>query len=608
MVKFEDSAKTQNFTTIFLKKACMIRQLWTVLRDADDSKFRLPLFFLSCVVVALLELIGVGVIPLFVTVLLKPELLSAANTKYFHGTFDMSENRLTAVLLVGLTISAFLAAKAAITLLLGLHQNHVLARYQTALSSKLLTRYLTWPYETHLQKNSSELVRNAINVPVSIVNSLLSISVVATESLLIVFAAALLIAYHPIITLVSITLLGMIVGALFFFFKSHLARLGKEANSAAVETMKWINQTLGGIKEIKVAHRESYFHDRYLKNFKDFSELTLKTQYILQAPRLFMELVAILAMVALAALLMSYDKPENVLPIMALFGAASLRLIPSANRVWNAIATIRTNIVYIDTYIADIAHAPPPEQDNHLSLDDWTLCDGIHFSNVGYSYEQSQRPALEGLEFSVPRGRTVGIAGRSGAGKSTLLDILLGLHHSDSGDITVDGKSIWSNLRAWRATIGYVPQQIFLLDDTIRRNIALGENDDNIDDARINTVLTQASLHDFVSTLPLKLNTRLGERGARLSGGQRQRIGIARALYRRPSVLILDEATSALDHETEQAIAETLQKLRGEITIFIIAHHSATMLLCDDIHVLDQGKLVTSGTPAELEEKGIHFK
>lgn len=585
----------------------MIRHLWSVIRSVDSSRFGLPLFFASCLIVALLELISVGIIPVFITVLLKPEVLISFLAKYTNAEFVQTGDRLSIVLTVGLWLLAFLAFKAVAMLLLGLLQNRSLANYQSSLSSRLLSRYLQWPYEAHLLKNSAELVRNAVSVPISITTSLLSMSVIATETMLVFLATALLIVYQPVITLCSIGLLGLTVGSLYFIFQKRLSVLGKNTNSEAVETMKWLNQTLGGLKEIRVAGREHYFHKRCIEHFTEFSRLTLLTQFIVQAPRLFMELLAIGSMIVLAVVLLTYGNPEDVLPTMALFGAASLRLIPSANRIWNAIATIKSNIGYVEIYRAEMSEPTitylPQAKEKLPSIDE-----SIEITDLSYSYEASSQRALDRISISIPKGSTIGIAGRSGAGKSTLLDILLGLHTADTGDIKIGAVSIWQDLASWRAKIGYVPQQIFLLDDSVRRNIALGDEDDEIDDDRVLEALSKASLAEFVMNLPLKLDTQLGERGARLSGGQRQRIGIARALYRQPNVLFLDEATSALDHETEEAITTTLQELHGEITIVIIAHHTGTMRLCDQIFLLEKGKLIASGTPETLHEQNIRFK
>jgi ATP-binding cassette subfamily C protein len=311
----------------------------------------------------------------------------------------------------------------------------------------------------------------------------------------------------------------------------------------------------------------------------------------------------------LAVVLLKYGSPDDVLPTMALFGAASLRLMPSANRIWNAIANIRVNINYVDIYLQDITGGDREETTNPQSANAaLTLSHKIVISDLAYSYPSAQRKALSGINFEILAGQTVGIAGRSGAGKSTLLDILLGLHQADQGDVTVDGFSLREDLRGWRRLIGYVPQQIFMLDDTVRRNVAFGEADDRINDVRVIRALERACLIDVINELPAKLDSQLGEGGAKLSGGQRQRIGIARALYREPAILFLDEATSALDSETEQAIAETLKELHGQVTIVIIAHHSATMNLCDKIFILDNGRFADTVVAKELHLKNLILK
>jgi ATP-binding cassette, subfamily B, bacterial PglK len=290
-----------------------------------------------------------------------------------------------------------------------------------------------------------------------------------------------------------------------------------------------------------------------------------------------------------------------------MFGAVALRLIPSANRIWGAIANIRANISSMDIFVNDMLQTSSVEESYRSSLGRG-VAHSLEVNSLSYAYPGSEQLALNNLNLVISSMTTIGIAGRSGAGKSTLLDVLLGLHRPSQGSVLVDGQDIWCNLLEWRASIGYVPQQIFILDDTLRRNIAMGEQDATIDDVKVLLALTKANLGSFLSELPEKLETKLGESGARLSGGQRQRIGIARALYRNPGVLFLDEPTSALDKDTEQSITETLQLLHKTITIIIIAHHVTMMELCDHIFYLEDGRMKFSGSIKELAQRGIVFK
>lgn len=582
-------------------------RLWSIFRGVDSSPLGLPMFFISCFFVALLELITVAVIPLFVAIVVTPDIVTDFVARNFGSQSFLLLTPLDLIILTGSGIALFLAFRAGISLAVGLYQNRVISRYQTQLSSNMVISYLHWPYEDHLQINSSELIRNSVSVPTSISTILLCVGIVATEIALALSVAAILIVYQPLITLCALGVVGATVGTLFIVFRRRLGHLGKEVNAAAVETMKWLNQTLGGLKEIRVADRPGFFHDHYIANFFNFSRLTLETQFLVQAPRLFMELIAITAMILLAVFLIGYGNPDDVLPTMALFGAASLRLMPSANRIWNAVASIRANMAYVDIYLADTAHDREPARaiGSDITL---TLDRQLTVSGLTYHYPGSDRAALKDISLEIVPGQTVGIAGRSGAGKSTLLDILLGLHHADGGGVFVDGVSVREHVREWRRMIGYVPQQIFLLDDTVRRNVALGETDNEIDEAGVVRALDRANLSDVINALPAKLDSTLGERGARLSGGQRQRIGIARALYRNPRILFLDEATSALDKETELAVAETLRLLHGQVTIVIIAHHEATMGLCDKIFVLDEGRLSDVGTPGEIQARNSILK
>jgi len=579
-----------------------------IIKSVNSSGPSIFVFFLSGMILALLELMTVGVMPVFITVLLSPETASKYFIRYLPGLDLSADYYLFLILKVGFALLIFLIFKCVFALSISLYQTRAMTRYQVALSSKLLRRYLGWPYEQLQAKNSAELIRNTVSVPVTIISSVLSgLTILVTEFLLITFAALLLIYTYPYITFATLLVLAFSITIFFIILKNKLEILGHQSNIAAAKTMQWLNQSLGGIKEIRIANCESYFHDKYIGYFLDFSKSTLSAQYLSQVPRFFLEIIAVASMLGLAAALLKAGRQTDLLPTIAMFGAVALRLIPSASRIWGAIANIRTNISSSEIFVRDMLEADSPD-DFFISSRGQGVAQSLEVTNLSYAYPGSTLLALNSLNLVVSSMTTIGIAGRSGAGKSTLLDIILGLHRPSQGDVLVDGKSIWSNLSEWRASIGYVPQQIFILDDTLRRNIAMGESDNLIDDAKVLLALTKANLGGFLSELPEKLDTQLGESGTRLSGGQRQRIGIARALYRNPGVLFLDEPTSALDKHTEQSITETLQLLHQTITIVIIAHHAAMMELCDKIFYLENGRLQFSGSIKELTQRGINFK
>ncbi len=583
-------------------------RLLLIFRYVDNSSFGIVLFFLSTFIVALLELISVGGVPAFFTVLLTPDVVIRYLTRYLPQIPAASVSHFTLVATVGGALSAFLLFKGLVALAISKYQARTMAIYQSNLSSKLLEQYLKWPYEKHLVKNSAELIRNTVSIPVTIVGSILGgVNTLVTEMLVVILMAGGLLIYHPIITALMLIILGAVLGLFFLLLKNGLARIGRRSNMAAAKTMQWLNQSLGGIKEIKTANCNQYFHDRYLQHFANYSKDIYKSQYISQAPRLFLDFIAVSGMIGLAVALMMTESVSKILPTIALFGAVFLRLIPSANRIWSALAAMRANINSAEIYVDDMSETSS-ESLLSPSIAGIKFESLIELRDLSYLYPGSKELALDQINLQIRVNTTVGFSGRSGAGKSTLMDILLGLHRATAGDVLIDGLSMWDILPEWRAGIGYVPQQIFILDDSIRRNIALGDRDQLIEDARVISALEKASLYSLVQAMPEGLDTVLGEGGARLSGGQRQRIGIARALYRNPKILFLDEATSALDNETERAITDTLQQLHGTMTIIIVAHHAEIMRLCDEIFMLEKGRLLATGSSAELESFAIHFK
>lgn len=290
--------------------------------------------------------------------------------------------------------------------------------------------------------------------------------------------------------------------------------------------------------------------------------------------------------------------PASILPALGLFGAVAFRLIPSMNRVISAIQTLRYGLPVIDTLTSELAAANTLGQGR--AGDAMPLRESIELREVTYNYLGASAPALDRLSVTIRRGETVGFIGTSGAGKSTLVDVLLGLLAAQAGEVCIDGRDIRAAMRSWQDQIGYVPQTIFLTDDTLRRNVAFGLPAEQIDDAAVWRSIRAAQLEEFVRDLPQGLETMVGERGVRLSGGQRQRIGIARALYHDPAVLVLDEATSSLDTSTEQGVMRAVAALHGEKTIVIVAHRLSTVEHCDRLYKLEHGRIVAEGTPASL--------
>jgi ABC-type multidrug transport system fused ATPase/permease subunit len=464
-------------------------------------------------------------------------------------------------------------------------------------SQRLLTIYLRQPYTFHLQRNSAQLMRNVFTeVDLFTGNVVTPMMLLLGESLIICGLAALLLSIEPIGVLI---VAGVIITASWVFnrlTRPFIARWGALRQHHAGLRFQHLQQGLSGVKDIKLLGRESEFLRQFRTHNEHYARVGRLQNTLLQFPRLWLEVLAIggLAMLVLTMLAQG-SKLSAVMPMLGLFAAAAFRLMPSISRVLGAFQSLRYGLPVIDTLHVELNLAAPAPGTRHGPV--LPFREMLELCQVTYSYHGAPAPAISELSLAVHRGETVGFIGASGAGKSTLVDILLGLLTPDSGEVRVDGADIQADLRGWQDQIGYVPQAIFLTDDTLRRNVAFGLPNDQIDESAVWHAVKAAQLEEFVHSLPDGLETLVGERGVRLSGGQRQRIGIARALYHDPAVLVLDEATSALDTATERSVMEAVRALQGSKTIFIVAHRLSTVQDCDRLYRLEKGRVIDEGKP-----------
>jgi ABC-type bacteriocin/lantibiotic exporter with double-glycine peptidase domain len=362
-----------------------------------------------------------------------------------------------------------------------------------------------------------------------------------------------------------------------------------------------LQQGFGGIKDVKTLGREDFFIDEYSTHLNATASIDRKWSVAQTLPRLGMELLTIMCLALLISIMILSGRTiDHILPILTLFGAAAFRLLPTLNQVINSFMSIGINRPILNYLYDDLGLS----NTEYLSrTKHGHLAKKIEVSKISFSYEGIEREALSDVSLTVARGEAVGLIGSSGSGKSTLVDILLGLLEPTSGNVLVDGRDIHDDLRGWQDQIGYVPQSIFLTDDTLRRNVAFGLPKDKIDDDAVRSAIRLAQLGEFVAGLPNGMETVVGERGVRLSGGQRQRIGIARALYNNPDILVLDEATSSLDTETEHGVMQAVQALQGDKTVIIVAHRLSTVEYCDRLYRLENTRIVDEGTFSEVTSR-----
>ena len=476
------------------------------------------------------------------------------------------------------------------------------------LSNRLVEGYLRWPYAMHLRRHSSELIRNGHQAVLEMVQSLLLplIKVIA-EAVLVAAMLILLTFVAPTATALAVLVVGGAAGLLLLVVQPRLRRLGAINHETSKATLSAIQQSLHGVRDIKVLARESYFARVYGRSRLRMARARYLQLTAAQLPTIVIE-TALLGFILLffALALLRGTPAQDTLSVLGLFAYVGLRLQPSLRDVVAGLNSLKYSAAPLEDLHADLlaveATAAQPDGDP-LPFTDQVLLDGVSFR-----YEGTTSPALTDIDLAIHPGEQIGISGPTGGGKTTLVDVLTGLLEATSGRVLVDGRDLREHARAWQRNLGIVPQMVFLIDDTLRRNIAFGVSDGEIDEEALKEAIHLAQLEEFVGELPDGLETTVGERGVRVSGGQRQRIAIARALYRRPSVLVFDEGTSALDNATEAQLMTAIEGLRGQHTIILIAHRLSTVRTCDRVIFVEHGRVTGSGTYDELVREHPAFR
>jgi ABC-type multidrug transport system fused ATPase/permease subunit len=477
-------------------------------------------------------------------------------------------------------------------------QRGFLSKVISRIASKILENYIRQPFSFHLRQNSSKLIRNTQDASMIVAAGVEPMLTIFTEVLIATALFVVLLLVEPIGTLCVV---GSLIGASFVFqriFDRRLQNWGSVRQVYKASIIRTIQQGLGAVKDLKVLDRENWFIQQHQENQELDADLLRRINTVQAIPRLWLEVMAIGGIAGLVVVMLASGKePENIIPTVGLFAFTAFRLLPSVNRITSSRQTLKISRSTIETIHQDLKLSSPSKNENRKSE---FLFDSIETKDLSFRYEFTKTDVLLGVNVSVRKGEAVGFVGQSGSGKSTLIDLLLGLLDPRSGSIYLNNRDINDVKQQWQRIVGYIPQTIFLMDDSLRRNIAIGIADNEIDEVAIIEALKSAQLEDFVASLPEGLDTVVGERGVRLSGGQRQRIGIARALYHRPSVLVLDEATSSLDTETEHGVMQAVQALQGDKTVIIVAHRLSTVEYCDRLYRLDAGRIVDEGTFDEV--------
>ena len=477
--------------------------------------------------------------------------------------------------------------------------------YSTSVTKRLgrtlFENYLKQPFTFHLQRNSATLIRNSQNSASVMSGTIDPILSIAADALVTTGMMVLLLVIEPKGTIFTILVFVLSSIALRRFSSRRIRLWGEAQNFHKGKIIQHLQQGFGGVKDVKILGRENYFVNQYSDHLDGNANVLRRFSLAQAVPRFGLEILMMIGLASLVStMVLSGQELTGILPVLGLFGTAAFRLLPAVNRSILSAQTINLNRPLVDSVAADLGLSISTASTNNVLSH---LASSISVQDLSFSYEMASTQALTEVSIDVSRGEAVGLVGSSGSGKSTLVDILLGLLEPTSGRVLVDGNDIHDNLRGWQDQIGYVPQSIFLTDDTLRRNVAFGLPKDQIDHDAVKSAIRSAQLEDFVASLPDGLDTIVGERGVRLSGGQRQRIGIARALYNNPDVLVLDEATSSLDTETEHGVMQAVQALQGEKTVIIVAHRLSTVEYCDRLYRLENARIVDEGTFSEVTSR-----
>lgn len=573
------------------------QKIWGLLPSAER---RNAMVLLSLMIIGmLLETLGVGLVIPALALLTQSDL--AHSYPALKPTLQALGNPSQKTLVIGgmlLLVGVYLI-KALFLAFLAWRQTRFSFGVQIQLSQRLFTVYLRQPYTFHLQRNSAQLLRNVTGEVGTFTGAITSIQTILTECLVLLGIATLLLLVEPL----GVLIVGLLFGGAAWGFhhstRTHITRWGQVRLHHDGLRIQAVLQGLGGVKDVKLLGREGDFLAQHSMHSTQSARVGQFRATLQQLPRLWLELVAVAGMALLVLSMLAQERDiASVVPTLGLFAVAAFRLMPSVNRVLGAVQTLRYSLAPINTLYEELKLAEPgPTVHN---IDGTAFQHDICLIDINYTYPNSAAPILNSLSITIQKGESVGFIGPSGSGKSTLVDVILGLLPPSAGQVVVDGQDIQQNLRHWQNQIGYVPQSIYLTDDTLRRNVAFGIPNEQIDDAAIQRAIQAAQLDGFVASLPDGLETLVGERGIRLSGGQRQRIGIARALYHDPAVLVLDEATSSLDTATESDVMQAVTTLQGTKTIIMVAHRLSTVKQCDRLYQLGQGRVTVELSPSAM--------
>lgn len=568
-----------------------LKKIWNILNDNQKKQF----YFLIILLIlgTFFELLSIGLVFPVVSILFDVGNQSTQFLKKLFGLFsnDISQD-LMVLISLSLLVIIYLIKNLVLTIIAKIEVSKIV-KIKFEIADSLYRKFITNPYRFHLNNNSSNLINFTTNQIDSFSNSMFNCVILAAEILIILGVISVLFFTEPGGTAI-IALLSLIFGLTFYkVMKKRISKLSQEMSDNRSYKIKNLQESFGSIKEIKIYNKEKYFFNLFNIYNKKVVDIEGYETFLKRLPRLWFEFLCVLIFVTFLIFIISLSNIDiiNLTPILGLFGVATIRLIPSINRILLAIQTINFGEAALIMLDQNLNSIQQPRKVNNISPNKNKFTKNLTFENVSFSFNKEKK-IVDNINLNIERGDFVGFFGETGVGKTTLLNILLGLIKPTFGKIKIDGENIENDLAQWQSKIGFVPQSIYLLDDTIIKNIAFGVSDIEIDHEKMKSIIRDSQLEKFVLNLPKKENNLVGERGMQISGGQLQRIGIARALYINPEILIFDESTSSLDNETELKIMETIKNVKKDKTVIFVSHKKTPMKFCNKLFEIKKSGVI----------------
>jgi len=580
----------------------------------SKNTYKLYLLFVANLFSTFLEVFSIGSIPVFVMMITDVDLVLSKISEISYLTFILKYEDSQLIIFSAIFLLLIFLFKNLYLLFVLYFQGKLIMNLRLKISTNIFSYYILMPYEELINKNPAIVIRTIESDVSNTFVYIQSFFTIIRESLILVSIFILLFITNFFISSISILTLGVPLIIFWYTYRNALKVKGKLFLIESGKKLKLINQSLASFKELKISNRENYFLKSFTFITQGLEKLGFFNYLITAIPRLFLEVTALLSVVVVSVLLYLIENDtQSIIPLISLLAVTAVRLIPSLNAITTSLTTLRFRKPSFELIVNEINKLKEKnfqikETTVNVNNKNFEFKNELIVKNVYFKYQDANKAVLENLNFKIKKGSKVGIIGRSGAGKSTLVDLILGLLNPQEGQIYVDDNKLHEVVDSWQGKIGYIPQEIYLLDDSIKNNIAFGIPKENINEELINNVLKVAQLEKLVHSLPDKLETIIGNKGIKLSGGEKQRIAIARAVYNNPEILILDEATSALDIDNENKILAEINQNLSDKTTIIISHRNNTVKNCDIIYVMEDGKIIDNGKFQDVMKRNSFLK